>query len=210
MHSQSWRAVVVDGETLLCDLLRKILQSDWHFSVVYSASDAEEGFLLCRKVKPHVAMVDFQLPDGGGPALAKKLTLELPETRILAVSLETTPKTIQNMNESGVHGFVEKTQPLEVLRNALEAVAGGGVYFTPTVMEARRKMSSDPYAFQKILSDREQEVLHLIAQGMTSRQVAEKLGLSPRTVEKHRQSVCRKTGMLDLASMIAYAKRNGI
>jgi DNA-binding NarL/FixJ family response regulator len=115
--------------------------------------------------------------------------------------------TLHRLREIGVHGFVEMNQSLEILEEAIFEVASGGTYFTALWSRIQEQLRSDPFAFTKFLSTREQEILRLVATGRTSKAIAAQLGLSLRSVETYRYRMMRKLGIQSLAGLIEFGLR---
>jgi DNA-binding NarL/FixJ family response regulator len=206
---KSWTTVVVEDQTLFRELLAKLLRSDPRYELVGEAGDGRAGLELCRTARPHLLLLDIQLPGMDGFELAENLFAALPEVRVLALTSLKDDRTISEVIESGFAGYVEKDQPFSVLEAAMLAVAEGGTYFTQSFDEARRMLIRNPDAFFKILSRREQEVLKLVAGGRSNAQVAEKLGLSPRTAGNHRYNIMKKLDIHDVTDLVAFAIKSG-
>jgi DNA-binding NarL/FixJ family response regulator len=204
-----WTTVVIEDQTLFRELLTKLLGNDPRYKLVGEASDGRSGLEVCRTARPHLVLLDIQIPCMDGFELAEKLFADLPETRVLALTALKDNRTISKVLESGFAGFVEKDQSLTVLEAAMAAVAKGGTFFTPGFDNARRQLSRDPNAFFKILSPREQEVLKLATAGYSSTQIARELGLSPRTAGNHRYNIMKKLDIHDVTGLVAFAIKNG-
>ena len=128
---------------------------------------------------------------------------------MLALTNLKDPFTLNRVQEIGIHGYVEKDQPLDILEEAMETVAAGGNYFTAIVEETRLHLQADPEAFSKILSRREQEIVCMVARGLTSSAIAERLGLSKRSVETYRYRIMKKLGIDNVAALVDYAYQQG-
>lgn len=204
-----WDTVVIEDQTLFRELLIKLLRGDPRYRLVGEASDGRSGLDLCRASCPHLVLLDIQMPHMDGLELADQLFAELPEVRVLALTCLKDNHTIARVLESGFAGYVEKDQPFSVLEEAMLAVAQGGTYFTASFDQVRRKMVSDPNAFPKILSRREQQVLKLVAAGRSNPEIARKLGLSPRTAGNHRYNIMKKLDIHDVTGLVAFAIQNG-
>jgi DNA-binding NarL/FixJ family response regulator len=152
----------------------------------------------------------LQLPGIDGLEVAKRLRAEMPQIKILAVTSMKDLFAVNRVVELELPGYVEKDQPLSVLKEALVAVASGQTYFTKVVREVRRSISSDAKAFPKILSEREQQIIALVASGLPSKNIGLQLGLSTRTVENHRYRIMKRLEIDNLAALIAYAQKNGL
>jgi two-component system secretion response regulator SsrB len=203
-----WPTLVVEDQLLFRDLLVKLVAADARFHCVGLASDAVAGLDLCRQHQPHLILLDLNLPGMSGLELARRLRTLCPEARILALTAREDDSAIADVFELGLAGYVEKNQPIEVLEEAMLAVAQGRTYFTSTFAAARRRMARDPNALGKVLSGREREILRLVGNGHSGPQIARTLGLSPRTVGNHRYRLMKKLRLKNAAEVVAFALRN--
>lgn len=203
------RIVVVEDHRLFRTLLAKMLAAMPGVVLAGEAGDAAAGLRLCEEARPDLVLLDLQMPGGGGLKLAAELRAERPTIKLLALTSLTDSVTVERVSALGFDGYVEKDAPAEQLEEAIAAVAAGRRWFSPFYMAARRRAAADPEDWRKILSDREQEVLSLVGQCLTSAEIAEKLGLSQRTVETHRYNMMRKLGIEDAPSLIRYALEKG-
>ncbi|WOO39586.1 response regulator transcription factor [Rubellicoccus peritrichatus] len=204
------RVVVIEDQTLFRDLLVKALEADGQFSLTGEAMSAADGLALCCSAKPDLVLLDVQLPDRDGLEIAADLLKDFPDIRILALTSLKDDFTIRRVLEYGLAGYVEKDQPLPVLLEAIRAVAGGKTYFTQTFDDLRREMVTNPGAYYKILSIREQQILSLVAEGFSSPEIAEQLKLSPRTAENHRYNIMKKLDLDSATELVAFAIKHGI
>ena len=192
------------------DLLKKICREHFHLSVVGEAEDAATGLALCRLHKPDIVLLDLNLPDKDGVAMADELLAMNPRTRILALSSECDDYTLYRVLNSGVHGYVDKNrQSMEVLKEAIDEVLKGRVFFTEVVQQVRQRLRSEPKAFPKLLTEREQQLLELLGGGLTNEEVAQRLKLSTSTVQLHRRNIMGKLGLHRTPDLIRYAVSKG-
>lgn len=204
------RLVVIEDQALFRQLTVEVVRADPRFIVVGEAANGSDGWELCLRTRPDLVILDLNIPEPDGLALCGRLRDELPAARVLAVTSYTDALTLTRLRDLGVAGYVEKDQPLDTLRQALEALAEGGTFHTRIVAETRRRQQGDPHSFDKVLSSREQEILALIAAGLRNREIAERLGLSVRTVEGHRAAIMQKLGVKNLAGLLRYAQTLGV
>ena len=210
IEAEPCRVVIIEDQLLFRQLTMEILSGDKRFEVVGDAGDGTEGLALCLARSPQVAIVDLQIPGLSGLALCERLRRERPSTQILVVTSFNDAFTLARLWELGVAGYVEKEQPLEILKEALVKVSQGSSYYTRAVGKTHRELQRDSIAFTKILSKREQEVLGFVTIGWTSRRIAEHLTLSVRTVESHREAIMKKLGIHHVAGLVRYAGKYGI
>ncbi len=159
------RIVIVEDEKLMAQTLGAWVTQHSEFALAGCAEDGEAGLAPCLAQRPDVALVDIELPKLDGLELVSRLLVQLPQTRLLAMSGLMDPYTIWRVMQSGVHGYIDKTQSPELLLQALSLAAKGENFFSPVFRKVRMEWLSQPEAFQKILSDREQEVLRRVVAG---------------------------------------------
>ncbi|WOO39392.1 response regulator transcription factor [Rubellicoccus peritrichatus] len=204
------RTYIAEDQTLFRTLLVKLINDKEGFELIGQSPRGEEALEQCLRLKPDLAIVDIRLIGMDGIELGQQLRDQLPETRRLAVTTLTDPFTIKRIRETGFHGYVEKNQPVDVLEEALDTIESGRSYFSPVMEVVKNNLVQDPFSFYKILSEREQQILRKVAQGETSKAIAEDLGLSRRTVQNHRYNIMQKLEIHDLPSLTRYAVENGL
>ncbi len=204
------KIVLIEDQVMFRDLLKKICREHFHLAVVGEAENAATGLELCRKHLPDVVLLDLNLPDRDGLSIADELLAIDPKVRILALSSECDDYTLYRVLNSGVHGYVDKNgQSVEVLKQAIDEVLKGRVFFTEVVQKVRQRLRTEPKAFPKVLTNREQQLLSLLGGGMTNDEVARKLGLSRCTVQLHRRNIMSKLGLHRTPDLIRYAVNRG-
>ena len=197
--------------------------------VVMSAAfdSGKEGLEYCLRTKPDLLAVDLFLPDLHGLEIVREVRARLPATRILVLTGHPDGNLPARLVAQGVHGFVDKAAPLSYIMQAMESLMEGGMFFashvppkgaTPSAQAALPKVvagaRSDPEALSleavKVLSAREIEVARLVAEGFSSKELAARLGLSVRTVEKHRANIMEKVGVHEVASLVRWCVQTGL
>ena len=186
------------------------LQHNLDCEVAGCAEDGEAGLELCRKTRPDLALIDIQIPKMDGLDLVARLQKELPEMRLILMSGLMDPFTIWRVWRSGVHGYIVKTENVDSLATTIRTVMDGGVFFSPVFQQVRTQWLSQPEAFQKILSDREQEVLKHVVAGWEDRKIGDKLGISEATVSVHRKNIRKKLDLHNDRELLAYALKWGL
>ena len=168
--------------------------------------------VLCLNVKPDLLVLDAKLPGLNGVDLLRRIGKKLPDMRVLVFSGHENPVLIREMLEAGAHGFVEKTAGLFEFKKGLETVANGGTYFGPAVAALLRNVVANPSASNSadFLTDREREILQLVAESHSTKEIAAKLGISIKTVDNHRTNLMRKLNLHDVASLTRYALEIGL
>ncbi len=204
------KIVLIEDQAMFRDLLKKICRDHFRLSVVGEAEDAATGLALCRKFRPDIILLDLNLPDKDGVTLADELIAMDPRVRILALSTECDDYTLYRVLNSGMHGYVDKNrQSVDVLKQAIDEVIKGRVFFTEVVQQVRQRLRTEPKAFPKVLTEREQELLALLGGGLTNEEVARELNLSRYTVQLHRRNIMSKLGLHRTPDLIRYAVNKG-
>lgn len=203
------RVVLIDEQRLFRELLATTLDKARDLSVVGEAGGSCRAVAVCRETRPDLAVMDLRLPRINERELSECLRRHLPALRIVALTDLTDAYAIRRAVDTGLQGYVEKGQPLTVLLQAIRRVAAGETFFTEIYHQRVREMAEEPFSFPKVLSAREQQILALVAEGRTSRAVAEQLGLSSRTVESHRRNIMKKMELKDMAGLVRFAVLQG-
>ena len=181
------------------------------FKVVGEASDTATALGLVARLKPRVVVLDWMLVGGIGLDFLRALKdTGLPE--VLVFSANTTDMAVREAIASGARGYIEKTASFPEFAAALRAVSTGNPYFGPVAAQAVRRivLGADRAPAPGHLTARENDVLRLLAQGLSSREIAQRLDLSPRTVENHRASISRRTGLNSVAQLTLHAVKLGL
>jgi len=204
------RTLLVEDQTLFRSFLARLVRDHERLELVGETGDGQLGWELCEKLRPEVIVLDLNLPGLDGLHLAERALAALPGVRILALTSRRDEHTLSRVMALDLAGYVEKDQPIEILEAALHAIAEGGAYFTPMVQAMRRQIAAAPGAFTKLLGEREIDVLRRVAAGESSKEIADKLGLSIRTVESHRYRSMRKLELRSVAEVVEFAVKHGL
>ena len=210
MSAKKIRIVIVEDELMVSGFLKAWISRFRDLQMVGSAEDGEAGLKLCQAEEPDIALIDIRLPKLDGLDLMQRLVADFPKMRLLAMSGLMDAYTVWRVTQSGVHGYVNKTQSPESLIEAIRAVAQGNTFFGPVFTRVKQEYLSQPTAFQKILSGREQEILRGVAAGWDDDRIGTKLGISPATVEAHRKHIRQKLGVHNDRGLLAYARKWGL
>lgn len=159
--------------------------------------------------KIDLILLDIQLPGEDGITLAGRFREMLPETKVILLSSVKADYLVYKALQSCADGYVHKDDSAEALTGAIDTVMQGGCYFGYTVQQLRRQMGQNPESFNKILTDKEQEVLGLLGQGLNNDEAAPMLALSPDTVQTHRRNIMRKLNLHSTLQLQAYALKRG-
>lgn len=206
--------MVVDDHPIWRDGVARDL-SERGFDVKATAGDASAAVRIARAVRPDVVLMDLNLGEASGVTATGHITGELPDTRVLVLSASGEHADVLEAVKAGASGYLLKSASVEELVDAVTRTAAGDAVFTPglagLVLGEYRRMAADPEPKdQPRLTDRETDVLRLVAKGMTARQIATRLVLSHRTVENHVQSTLRKLQLHNRVELARYAIEHGL
>jgi DNA-binding NarL/FixJ family response regulator len=203
------RVVIVEDHTLVRQSLVKTVEAEPGFEVIGNAGRGDEGLELIRRLAPDVALLDIAMPGGNGLEVAAQLKEAAPKVRFLFLTMHDDDASISKAIGLGADGYVLKTASTDELLTALRAVADGGSYLSPAV--ARRVIDlAGGKSPGTTLTERELEILRLLAQGARPAEVAQKLFVSIKTVKNHLTSVYAKLGVQTGAQAVAEAYRRGL
>jgi DNA-binding NarL/FixJ family response regulator len=211
----STKIVLADDHHLVRQALRVLLETEPGFAVVGETADGRQAADLVAERQPDVVIADLRMPGLGGTEVARQVSKRSPATRVIILSMHMTEAHVLEALRSGVHGYVRKDATASDLVRAVHDVAAGHLYLSPPfsdkAIEAYRQRAAEAEVdAYDTLSDREREVLHLAAEGLSNPEVGDRLAISPRTVETHRTNLMRKLGLRRQVDLIRYAIRRGI
>lgn len=210
------RTVVVDDHCFMRELIgARLSRERSRFKVLAEVGDAAAAIAACEQLSPDLCILDINLPDQSGIDIVPELKRVSPSTSILLCTAYATDDRIADALRSGAEGFVEKTNTWDDFISAVECVSGGERYFRSSSPKLRpvseQPRSPKPPAEPKPqLSHRETEVLALIAEGSTSKEIASKLSIGLQTVETHRSNLLGKIRVRNMAGLVVYAVRHGL
>lgn len=210
--------LIIDDHPLFREGLKAIIERDSKFEVVGEAGTGREGLRMVKKLKPDLVLVDISLPDQSGIELTREIRSLLSDTRVMIISMHSKIDYIAEAFQAGATGYVVKESASERLLHALEYVSRGEYFLDSSVsQEVVKKLMESPAREAKItnaaygtLTPREQEIMRLLAEGLSAKQVAEKLFISPKTVENHRSNIMSKLGLHSTVELIRYAAKLGL
>lgn len=204
------RIVLADDHVLVRQGLRSLLEREG-FQVVAEASDGQEALRLAESLHPDIAVMDISMPILNGLNAAREMSRASPKTKTILLTQHDEGQYVSEALDAGVNGYVLKNQVASDLLLAIRQVSRGQVYLSPgvssAVMEAFRSMSEKS---KNPLTLRERQVLQLIAEGKSTKDVASLLGISVKTAESHRTRLMQKLDIHETASLVLYAARHGI
>ena len=201
--------LIVDDHPLVREGLITLISKQSDFSVAGEASGIAEARELARATNPRIAIVDLTLKDGNGISLIKELVEQYREIKVLALSMHDEMLFAERALRAGAVGYVSKHDASRTIIHALRAVLDGGLYLSERMttrmlaQSVRRQKSVEPSSPVERLSDRELEIFEMIGRGLTSRQIADELDVSQRTIDTHRENIKQK---LDLKNAVELTK----
>ena len=209
------KVLVVDDHDVVREGIRMVLDSDPELEVVGVASSGEEAIAQVRELEPNVVVMDIGMPGLSGFEATRQIRQSHPDTQVLALTVHDSEAYVFQMLQAGATGYVDKRAPAEEVIQAVKRANRGESELHPSVAKLLIKdylsrMERGEETSYDTLSDREREILKLIAEGQTNKEIAEMLFLSVKTVQAHRANLMRKLGMHDRTELVKYAIRKGI
>ena len=205
------RLLLVDDHAVVRRGFRLILDGQPGLQVVGEACNGREAVQLATALEPDIVILDVSMPDLNGIEAARRIVEEVPRARVLALSMHRDGVYLREMLRAGARGYLLKDADDEALIDAVQAVARGDAYISPsvadTVLTDYRRHVTNPL---DLLSAREREVLQLISEGRTNKDIAQLLGLSIHTVDSHRSRLMEKLNLNSTGELVRFAIRNGL
>ena len=202
--------VLADDHEVVRHGLRAVLEAEDGFEVVAEAGDLDATRRSVLGYKPAVLVLDINMPEGSSLPLIPQLMEASPETRIVVLTMQTDPAFAREAMRAGATGYVLKNAAGTELVDAVRAVAQGETYLNPKLGAELAAAPASPAGPPDDLTERELEILHLIALGHTNSEIAEQVYLSVRTVESHRAHIQQKTGRSTRSELVRYALDHGL
>jgi DNA-binding NarL/FixJ family response regulator len=209
------RVLLVDDHQLMREGLRKILENASGIDVVGEADDGRTALAAVAQFHPEVVVMDVAMKDMNGIDATQRLRKDHPEVKVVALSTHADKRYVQNMIRAGATSYVLKESASEDLLRAVRAAARGEHYLSPKITGCLLEswtvaQGSDSSTAYELLAPREREVLRLLSEGKSSKEIAAKLELSIKTVETHRRNITQKVGLHSVAELTKYAVREGL
>ena len=201
------RVFIIEDETLLRDLIGDLLKSQIDLELAGSSGDGLDGYKKCLKLKPDFVILDLRLPTLNGVEVAQRLKADRPATKILVFSGLFSLSLIRRVMKAKVNGVIEKSAGLAEMEKAIRAVASGQTYFGPEIVNMMPDLFLDSGRDESVdsLTSREREILQLIGEGYTTKEIAWQLFISPGTADTHRNNLMKKLGVHNVAGLTRHA-----
>ena len=204
------RILLADDHVIVRQGFRVLLEREG-LEVVAEAANGHEAVRLAGELLPDVAVLDFAMPLLNGLDAAKEIRRRSPRTRTILLTVHSEDHYVLEALQAGVHGYVVKTQAAADLVQAIREIRGNAIYLSPTISRAVVEAYFDKVTPPgDVLSSRERQVLQLVAEGKTTKEIAGVLGVSIKTADSHRARIMRKLDIHDTAGLVRFAIRRGL
>jgi DNA-binding NarL/FixJ family response regulator len=216
--AQKKSALIVDDHPLFREGVKALIGKTPDFEVVGEAAAGEDALRMAKALKPAIVLMDISLPDQSGIDVTRQLRTLLPDTRVIILSMHSRVDLIAEAFQAGATGYVTKESASERLIQAMGTVSRGEYFLDSALsrsvvaklMGSRGKSTGSTDMRYESLTRREQEVLRLLAEGLGAKKIAEKLFISPKTVENHRTNIMNKLDLHSTIELVRYAARLGL
>ena len=209
------KVLVADDHKIIREGLCNMLDAEPDLKVVGAASNGREALALARKLSPDVVIMDISMPELNGIEATRQIRAEAPQAAVIALSMYADKRYVLGMLKAGVAGYLIKDCAFEELARAVVVVHRGETYLSPAIADTVRKalvtrIDQAPLTRSEELTERERQVLQMIAEGIKTKDIAESLHISVKTVETYRSSIMQKLGLFSVAELTKFAVREGI
>jgi len=210
----SIRILLADDHKITRQGLRSLLEKQDDMEVVAEAEEGRTAVRLAREFSPHIVIMDVSMPDLNGVEATRQIVERTPDVKVIALSMHSDSLFVTEMLKSGASGYLLKDCAFEELTLAIRAVVDGKTYLSPSISgvvvdDYLHRLSKTAYAGPDVLTNREREVLQLLAEGNSTKKIALKLHISVKTVETHRRQIMEKLDIDSVAELTKYAIRKG-
>ena len=204
------RALLADDHRVVREGIQALLDREPDIEVVGACGDGRSAVQLASNLRPDVVVMDIGMPDLNGIDATRQIAAAVPTARVVVLSVYTDKRYVIGALRAGASGYVLKVGAHDDLLRAVRAVAAGKHFLSPEITGVVIEEHTSQHPSKEVLGAREREVLQLLAEGKTSRQIAHLLHVSVKTVETHRRNIMDKLGMHNVAELTKYAVREGI
>jgi len=201
------KVVLIEDQILFRELTETIVRADFDLEVVGQYDDGEEGLQACLELQPDLVILDLKIKKLGGLTVFNRIKDRMPDCKVILVSAHFTPEIVKNTVERGVNGLVTKNSSIESLKDAVGQILKGAVYYSPEAYKLLRQpiTNKDYNDSLKMLTPRETDVLQMVGEGYSSKEIARSFNLSVRTIDAHRSNIMRKLNLRGATDMTRLA-----
>jgi DNA-binding NarL/FixJ family response regulator len=208
------RLILVDDHNLFREGLKSLLKDDRRITIVGEARNGREAVKLCTEEKPDLVIIDIAMPELNGIEATRQILAKTPETKVIALSMHSSRRFILDMLKAGASGYLLKDCAMEELDMAITAVRDNKMYLSPSIAGTVIKgmVNGEEIHADEVnkLTPRENEVLQLLTEGKSSRETADRLTVSVKTIQTHRRNIMDKLGLHHITDLTKYAIQQGI
>jgi len=209
------RILLADDHKIIREGLRTLIEKQADMKVVAEAEDGRTTVRLANELQPDVVIMDISMPDLNGIEAARQVSSDCPGMKIVALSMHSDRRFVIEMFKAGSSGYMLKDCAFEELARAIREVTANRIYLSPSISDKVisdyiRNLPPEEESAFSALSHREREVLQVLAEGFSTKEIAAKLSVSTKTVETHRQNIMHKLGIFSVAELTKYAIREGL
>jgi two-component system response regulator NreC len=209
------KILLADDHKLMREGLRILLEKLGEITVVGEAGNGISAVRMARDLEPDLVLMDIAMPDLNGIEATRRIMIESPGVKVIALSMHADKRFVRHMFAAGAAGYVLKGSAFEEVAAAIKKVAAGRIYISPKITdqvlaEYVKQLTKSSAGAESPLSGREREVLQMLAEGKSSRKIAERLHVSVTTVDTHRKHIMDKLGFRTIAELTKYAVREGL
>jgi len=203
------KILVVDDHAIVLDGIKSLLADIENAEIAATATNATEALTLLKQTKAELVITDINMPGMDGLEFIKTIRSDFPPTKIIVLSLHDEPHFVRNIMKLRVQGYILKNDASSELVEAVYRVLAGKTFFSSKINQVMMEQINSP-ASENLLTEREIEIIKLIAEEKSSKQIADKLFISERTVETHRKNIFRKTATNNIVGLIKFAYANNL
>ncbi len=203
------KILVVDDHAIVLDGIKSLLADIENIEIAATATNATEALTLLKQTKAELVITDINMPGMDGLEFIKTIRSDFPPTKIIVLSLHDEPHFVRNIMKLRVQGYILKNDASSELVEAVYRVLAGKTFFSSKISQVMMEQINSP-ASENLLTEREIEIIKLIAEEKSSKQIADKLFISERTVETHRKNIFRKTATNNIVGLIKFAYANNL
>lgn len=213
------RIIITDDHQLILDGLRSIIMGESDLQLLAEANNGQQALSLCESLQPDLVLMDIDMPVMNGLEATTQIKKKFPSVRVMVLTMHDEAALVKRIMEIGADGYMLKNADQEELLSAIRKVAGGEKHYSEKVLNALKEGKTDSSQFSlrptdavllSTLTEREVEILRLLAEGLSNKEIGDKIFISHRTVDTHRTNLMKKLDVHNVAGLIRFAIRNGL